>query len=211
MDSIRDNVMETEDEFRFIEIETKYEVTEKEMFPFKDLVEKLGYKKFKYVQGPDSFYALPETPEKFGRYRKAEDEKRAEWTVKEKLSKNSTIFRTEINWRVDNTPPEEIHRGALEMGFVYDTSIWKACHIYELADATLVYYSVRDEDGKMDHFVEIEIKEDLKIESEEAAMEIISKYETVLLPLGVKPQKRKRKSLREMYSRYLRQLKKESE
>lgn len=200
------------DEFKFVEIETKYEVSEKEMFPFKSIVEKLEQyddKCFLYVQGPDVFYAYPKNPNKFGRYRKAEGEKRAEWTVKEKLDENSTIFRTETNWRVDFTPKDEIHKGAVEMGFVYDTEIWKACHIYRLDDANLVFYTVRDEEGGIAHFIEIEVREDLKLENEEEAMAIITKYESVLSPLGIKPQKRKRRSLRDMYSKFLKQSKKE--
>jgi len=189
-----------EEILELVEFETKYETTLDQLFPFKALVESMEYKNHKYVQGPDVFFTKGNETNIFARYRKAEHDKsgRAEFTVKEKLQKNSSVIRTETNWRVDKTPYPEIAKGADMMGFEYNTRIWKACHIYDLDDATLVFYTVKDETNKLMHFMEIEVREDLKI-TEDQGWEIIRKYEAVLAPLGVSAQKRKRKSLFEMY------------
>ncbi len=189
-----------EEILELVEFETKYETEIDKLFAFKTLAESLPFKNFVYVQGPDVFFTKGKQTEIFARYRKAEHDKsgRAEFTVKEKLQKNSSVIRTETNWQVDKTPYAEIVKGAELMGFEYNTRIWKACHIYHLDDATLVFYTVKDESDKLTHFMEIEVKEELKI-TEEQGWEIIKKYEALLAPLGVIAQKRKRKSLFEMY------------
>lgn len=185
-------------EKKFIEFETKYEVEENLLHPFKSLMADIGYKKFLYVQGPDVFFTKPGDPECFARYRRAEHgDEREEFTIKKKLSSNS-IIRTETNWLITGTPANEIRKGAELMGFVYNTQIWKACHIYNLADATLVFYTVRDEANNYTHFIEIEVKEGT-VHDEDYGWKVIQKYEELLKPLGISAQRRKRKSLFEMY------------
>ena len=194
------------DNFKYVEIETKYSMPDNDLFlqPFKHLVETAFKDEFKfiYVQGEDVFFSLANRNKKsFGRFRKSQDGKTCEWTVKVPQDKNSTIFRKEVNIKLNpSTKLEDITSMADAMGAKYDTSIWKTCHIYILHDATLVYYSVRSEAGKMSNFLEIEVKEDMAIETEEEAMEIITKYEKFLKPLEISPHKRKRTSLREMYT-----------
>ena len=96
------------------------------------------------------------------------------------------VIRKEVNWRVDYTDKETIHEGALMMGFDFNFSIWKSCHIYNFKDATLVFYTVRDDKGTMTHFVEIEVDEESihKLTRDEA-WGIVKKYEAVLAPLGI--------------------------
>lgn len=186
---------------KFIEFETKYEVEENLLHPFKELMDTIGFKKFLYVQGPDVFFTKPGDRETFARYRRAEHgDKREEFTIKQKHDENSSIIRTETNWLVTGTPANEILKGIELMGFVYNTKIWKACHIYNLSDATLVFYTVRDENNNYTHFIEVEVKEQAGY-TEEESWEIIRKYEELLKPLGISAQKRKRKSLFEMYRR----------
>ena len=75
------------------------------------------------------------------------------------------------------------------------------CHIYNFNDATLVFYTVRDEKGTMTHFVEIELDEDnIHKLTEEEAWGIIRKYERVLAPIGITHRHRLNKSLFEMYA-----------
>lgn len=181
------------------EFETKYEVDEKLLHPFKKIVEDIGYEKFLYVQGPDVFFRHPDKPNVLGRYRKAEHgDSGAEFTLKEKHTEGNNVKRTETNWKVGKTPYEEIEQGAKIMGFKRNTQIWKSCHVYKLSDANLVFYTVRDEDNKYAHFIEIEVREDTKF-TEDEAWSTIKKYEEKLAPLGITAQRRKRLSLYEMY------------
>ena len=73
------------------------------------------------------------------------------------------------------------------------------CHIYNFEDATLVFYTVKD-GSKLDHFMEIEVREDMEF-TEDQAWAIIRKWEKELEPLGITAQNRLRKSLFDMYRR----------
>lgn len=202
------------------EFECKYRVDPHVVVDFKQIMDDLekrktetGFKSFLYVEGPDFYYSHPEFDDRsFGRYRRPSfglDGGRAEWTVKRfpKGAKNG-IKRLEMNWRVDQTPEEDVKRGAEVMGFKLNFAIKKSCQIYKFEDATLVFYTVYDiTDGvtspKVDHFVEIEVCEAKIVTglTEEQAWSIIEKYEKLLAPLGISPQKRLRKQLWDMYKR----------
>ena len=185
----------------FTEFETKYRVDGSLIYEFKQLVkEKLpDYKESIYVESDDIYYVKGD---EFLRYRFADDKKikRAELTYKQKKTEAHNIVRKEVNLRVDYNDKETVAAMAEALGFKKNFRISKIVHIYVYEDATLPFYTVIDEDGKMDHFMEIEVDEELipKITKEEA-MEIVKKYETLLSPLGITSKKRLKKSLFEMY------------
>jgi hypothetical protein len=183
------------------EFETKYKVSSDVQFKFKALVSEIDYKEFIYAEGPD--YYFTKSDGSFLRYRKATTEKRAEITIKEKpQDAKNNIIRKEVNWRVDITPKETIIEGAEMMGYKFNFSIWKACHIYKMMDGTtLVFYTVRDENNNVEHFIEIELDE-RKITSftEESALNLIRQWEDFLSPLGITYRNRLNKSLFEMYA-----------
>lgn len=187
-----------------IEFETKYRVEESLLLPFKELVESLeGIKKFIYVQGTDEYYT---SELGLARYRREEFSKtgRAEVTFKDKpVGASSNIIRKEVNWRVDHTKPKDIKAGLEMRGYKFNFKIWKACHVYNFEEVTLVCYSVRDEETKeLAHFLEIEVAEGKGL-TEEQSWNIIKKYEEILTPLGITSRNRLRKSLFEMYKRDL--------
>lgn len=189
---------------RFTEFETKYSSDIANLSNFKSIVEELpGLVEFIYAEGPDTY--MTKADGSFGRYRAAkypQDTKYAQWTLKLKpVGAKNNISRLEYNWRVDGTPVQEILDGAVAMGFTFNFKITKQCHIYRFADATLVFYSVKEEGStKEDYYVEIEITEETVHElTEEQAWDIIRKYEKILEPVGVNAQKRLRRSLFEMY------------
>ena len=63
-----------------------------------------------------------------------------------------------------------------------------------------MFYSVRGEKNKLDHFVEIELDESsIHNLTVDEAMEKIRKYEAVLAPIGISHRGRLTKSLFEMY------------
>lgn len=194
-----------------IEFETKYRTEDHQLIEFKKTVESIpGEKAFVYVEGPDYYYTHPQNEDSFGRYRKPSyglDNGRCEVTfkIKPEGAKNN-IMRKEFNWRVDKTPEETIKAGFDALGFIFNFSIVKSCHIYFLEDANLVFYTVYDTtDGKpkkTDSFIEIEVNEEkIKDMTEEQAWEVIEKYEKTLESIGISAQKRLRKSLFEMYVR----------
>lgn len=195
---------------KHVEVETKYRVEPHLLTEFKRIVGGMdGLEKFIYVEGPD-YYFTNGKGDNFIRYRRPAhglDNGRSEVTVKVKPegAKNN-IMRTEVNVRVDQSPEDSVRAFVALMGYTPNFSIWKGCHIYNLKDATLVFYSVYDTtDGKaskMDNFVEIEVSEEhVQDMTEEQAWVIITKYEKALEDVGLNPQKRLRKSLFEMYRR----------
>jgi len=136
------------------------------------------------------------------------DENRQELTTKYRQdgSKNN-IQREEKNLRVDKTEEKTIKAFVADVGYKPNFSVWKTCHIYNLDDATLVFYSVYDTtDGqqspKVDNFFEIEVDEETVSKMTEAeAWGIITKYESIFAHLGITAQKRLRKSMFDMYKR----------
>lgn len=196
---------------KLTEFETKYRVGPEVLTEFKSVVGSIASQqpdaKFIYVEGPDEYWV---SKDKFLRYRRPSfglDGGRSEVTMKTKPegAKNNQK-RREWNWRVDNTPAETIREGFKDLGFEFNFSIWKSCHIYVLDDATLVMYTVYDtttgKPTKTDSFIEIELHEDdIHDKTYDEAMAIIVKYEKVLSDIGVTARSRLKKSLYEMYVR----------
>jgi adenylate cyclase class IV len=184
---------------KYLEIETKYDASEIDRLEFKRIVDSLDPKSFIYVESSDVYYVNKDGL--FLRYRmpvKNMNDPRAELTPKIKHIEQNNIVRTEPNLRVDGNDPERVKSFCNSIGFNKNFSIYKMCDIYHFEDAILVYYTVKDENNKHANFLEIEVNEDLDI-SQEEGMAIIHKYEKLLAPLGITPQKRKRLSLFEMY------------
>lgn len=185
----------------FTEFETKYRVDGSLVYAFKQLIkEKLPeYKESIYIESDDIYYVKGD---EFLRYRFADDKKikRSELTYKKKTVDAHNIIRKEVNLRVDHNDKDTVTAMAEALGFEKNFRISKIVHIYVYEDATLPFYSVIAEDGKIDHFMEIEVDESLIPSlTKEEAMDIIKKYESLLAPLGISAQKRLRKSLFEMY------------
>lgn len=184
----------------YLEIETKYRTDAEQRLKFKDLIKTFEPKAFLYVESTDIYYV--KSGDEFLRYRMSSEldkSKRAELTFKNKHSEHNNIVRTEVNLRVDNNSAENVETFAEGLGYKRSFEIWKACDIFYMDDANLVYYSVRDEKDKYQHFIEIEVKEGYP-ESEEQAWDIITKYEKMLEPFGITARNRLKKSLFEIYN-----------
>lgn len=198
-------------DLEYIEFETKYFMEEYQLLTFKKIVESIKEdKSFLYVEGKDFYYVKEDMPNSFARYRSADyglDNGRSEVTIKTKpIAAKNNIKRQELNWRVDKTPEKTIMLGLETLGFKFNFSIWKSCHIIKLNDATLVFYTVYETTGGVfgqpKSFLEIEVSEEKISEmTEDQAWGIIEKYEKLLAPTGLTPQKRLKKSLFEMYRR----------
>jgi adenylate cyclase class IV len=201
------NMSESEKKMGHFEIENKYRVDPSIELPFVMLVRSFPEEKtFIHAEGADKYYV--KDGNKFCRYRRQEDSSRAELTYKIKPKDAiNNIVRVEYNIRVDGTPPEVIDKVLTEIeGYKHSFTIYKRCSIFNFSDAIIVYYSVADiTDGKvrgLDHFIEIEVNEEILHNLTEAeARAILDKYEKKLEPIGISPYKRLRKSLWEMYKR----------
>lgn len=146
----------------------------------------------------------------FMRYRRPShglDDDRKELTTKYKQSgSKNNIQREEKNIRVDGVDEQTIMKFVSDLGYKINFSIWKACHIYNLDDATIVWYQVHDTTTgkvtKVDYFVEIEVDEEsISTKTEKEAWAIIEKYEKILENVGLSARSRLRKSLFEIYKR----------
>lgn len=182
------------------EFETKYRLDGDRIYDFKEIVGTLDDPyDFLYVEGPDWYYTKSDGS--FLRYRKADDTTRAELTMKARPEGSSNnIVRREINLRVDKNKFSTVEAFAEMLGYDFNFKIWKMCHIYKFKDATLVFYTVRDQKGVMTHFAEIEVcEETIHKLTESEAWDVVRKYERVLAPLGITHHNRLKKSLFDMY------------
>lgn len=197
----------------FHEFEVKFRVDESRLNDWKQLMRQhktkdpSNYKEHVYVDSDDIYYTKESSRKdvdyEFVRYRFSDGEKRAELTTKRKLKDSNNIIRKEQNVRVDMNDRETIHEFVTDgLGYQYSFTITKFVQIYVFKDATLPWYTVIDENGKRDTFIEIEVDEKLLHSiSEDEAWAIVNKYEKILEPLGVTPRNRLRKSLFEMYKK----------
>jgi hypothetical protein len=204
------------------EFETKYSVEDHQLIQFKQILDGFNEEKtFIYVEGPDLYFTYPtwwfkQNPQwdpegTFARYRKPsygldDGRRQVTWKYKPKDSKNN-IQRKELNWNLDDSTADTAVLEQMELNCTtFNFSIVKNCHIYKLADATLVFYTVYDTtDGKpkkAECFTEIEIDEEtIAQKTEEQCWDIIVKYEALLEPIGVSAKKRLKRSLFKMYRR----------
>lgn len=190
----------------FLEYETKYSVGEGAVYLFKDLMETSEeVRDFLYVEGDDIYYSKGEA---FLRHRlPTKASPRSELTHKSKPKEAiNNVARTEVNLKVTKNDLETVKKFTEVLGFKYNFRITKYCHIYYTKDANLVFYSIKDHDGRKvtrDHYIEIEVNEDLATElTKEECKEIIRKWETFLEPLGVKYQKRLYRQLFDIYRKF---------
>jgi len=193
------------EEEKFFEIEFKFSADGIDRMAFKDLAKSLNPTSFVYVESKDIYYAKSEN--EFLRYRmpsenkQSGEEERAELTFKKKTVDQNNWSRVEVNLRVDKNDPFLVNAFCEGMGYKRNFEIVKSCDIYFYNEnVDLVFYSVKDESGKYSYFIEIEAMEDCGT-TKEQAMELVQKYEKLLAPLGITPQKRKKLSLWEMYRR----------
>lgn len=212
--NIKGMIMNNENKtLEFHEFEVKFRIEEGRLNDWKQIMRDYKkqnpseYKDFVYVDSDDIYYTKESNNSdidyEFIRYRFSDSEKRAELTTKRKLKDFNNIIRKEQNVRVDQNSSKTIHEFVTNgLGYQYNFTIVKYVQIYIFKDATLPWYTVVDEDGKRDTFVEIEVDEQLlhKI-TEEEAWAIVHKYEKILEPLGITSKNRLRKSLFEMYKK----------
>ena len=200
--AVEEEVKTEEKPKHYLEIECKYNAEDIDRIAFKDLAKSLNPKRFIYVESTDVYYAKAEN--EFLRHRLPAENKggaedgRSELTFKKKHIDQNNWTRTEVNLRIDGNDPHLVEAFCEGLGYKRNFSIEKCCDIYFFDDADIVYYTVKDEKGNYAHYLEIEADENIGM-TEDQSWEVIIKYEKLLAPLGITPQKRKKLSLWEMY------------
>lgn len=188
---------------QFIELELKYRVEGSLVYAFKGLVSNIpGLKNFSYIESTDIYYVNDEAESLRHRFNPKNIKDRQEVTFKRKINPANNIHREETNVRVDGNTVETIADLANKLKFKKNFSLNKFVHLYHFEDATIPFYTVIDEEGKLQHFIEIEVKEEIiSTLTEDQAWSILERYERLLKPLGISAQNRLKKSLFEMYRR----------
>jgi len=189
------------DQYDFREVEFKYNSDDIDRMVFKDLVKGLNPKSFIYVESKDIYYA--KSKDEFLRYRMPSENKlsgeenRQELTFKKKSEEKNNWNRIEVNLRIDLNDPFLVNAFCEGLGYAKNVELVKCCEIYFFEDADIVYYSTKNEQGEYKYYIEIEALENCGT-TKEQSLEVLQKYEKLLAPLGITPQKRKKLSLWEI-------------
>lgn len=183
---------------RFKEIEFKYQASIG-LTEFIKFCEERKPKNYLVASGYDHFFQSKQDKEAFCRHRIGPDSNQL--TFKRKLADNNNFIRTEHNIDLSKKMRTDAINSYLEeFGYVYNTSLFKNCFIYQYADHILVYYVVYDTDmSELGRFIEIEMAEDGVFDSEGAAWEELTALEKICRPLGISAQSRVKRSLFEMF------------
>jgi adenylate cyclase class IV len=182
--------------FKYTEFETKYRLKSDCLYKFKAICESLTPNDFIYAESDDKFFYRDDNM--FVRHRSSKDGY-SQLTLKKKLNDNNNINRIEYNVMLEKNYGEELLGMFKELGLNKTFTISKYAHIYNFNEATLAFYTVKNNDT-VKHFAEIEVNEEIIGNlTEKQAWEIIRLYEDALVPLGIKPQSRLKLSLYEMY------------
>ena len=194
----RSGLMENE----FKELEYKYNADEIKLTDFKKLIKTMQHKQLLEVSSWDVYYTKENDKEEFQRFRNSTTN--PELTKKRKVKNSNNWERIESDLPLD---PKRITEEKVSFhvgldGYKENFRIYKSCTIYWLDLVNFVYYIVYNENMKeVGRFVEVEINKDQvqKLGGEEKAFEVLKEYEQKLLPLGISPQNRLKKSLFEMF------------
>lgn len=190
---------------KHFEIENKYNAENITRKDFCDLIEgKFKPKKELFVINPvdddsgDHYYT------KGDRFMRFRTDGKAYWelTSKVKLTENNNRVRTEVNIPLGKKMTIDSAKAFAEIfGLKYDFTVKKDVAIYWIDDVVLSHYLCYDIKGKkLNTFLEIECNEEAEFESEQAAIDLLNKWEKKLEPLGINANKRIRKSLFEFYT-----------
>lgn len=182
-----------------LEIETKYKADEIDLEKFHEFCKDRQPRNYLFASGYDHFYQSKTDPDAFCRHRTGPDIQQL--TFKRKHTSDNNFVRTEHN--LDLTPGVRspvVGPMCAEFGYAYNTSIFKTCFIYYYEQYVLVYYVCFDPNMKeLGRFVEIEMAEEHRWNSQEDAWKSLQVIEKLCKPLGLTAQGRVKRSLYEMF------------
>ncbi len=184
---------------KHLEIEFKYDASEVSLDAFKAFCDKRGPSTNTCISGIDHFYSTPTDGERFLRHRMGSETNQL--TMKIKKSVDNSFIRTEHNINLDK-PVSFEQVGALcnDLGYTYNTSLFKTSFVYFYEWYILAYYVCYDSGMKeTGRFIEIEMSEIHPWTSESEAWNELLILERICKPLGLSSKKRITASLFEMY------------
>lgn len=179
----------------FKEIETKHCANHIDMSAFVELVNQMN-PNWIMVSSFDDYFT--NEAGEFIRYRYTDDQ--GELTIKRKTTEVNNINRVEVNLKTEGKNFPTVKAFADLLGYKLNFSIYKTCKIAFLDKVVLCYYVVYDEKlNELRRFIEVEAREDITWESEDAAWKEVQAHEDSLSPLGINKYSRLNESLFELF------------
>lgn len=183
-----------------LEIEFKYRADSISLVDFEYFCQKYStYEKRIVASGYDDFYSHKTDSDSFIRHRHGADFNQL--TLKKKTANRNNFVRVEHNLMIgSDTLPSAVRSLCLDLGYAYNTSIYKNAFVYIYEKHVFCFYVVYDSELKeLGRFVEIEMREDYPWESKDQAMDELISLEYAIKSLGITAQARVRKSLYEQF------------
>ncbi len=183
------------------EIEFKYDASGMRLEAFHNYCKKLAPLAYNVFSGYDHFYNDTKDKSTFMRFRVGENF--SQLTLKRKTAASNSFVRVEHNIQTDPGVPEDNIRALCQdLGFGYNTSIFKTAFIYKCENAVYSYYICYDVNMKqLGTFFEIEMDEDKEWNSPEEALTLLAELERSASELGITAKNRIKLSLFEMYKK----------
>lgn len=188
-----------EDNLKFNELEFKYLVDYDVIHDFKYYMREFPEFKFIYAESDDIYFTpTPTTKITPQSIRARISDDKCELTYK--LFNNGVVDRFEADLPV-HTKDRDIITGWIEgLGLQKNFSIHKLVHVYKSTNLVTAFYTVRRENGSLDHYIEIEANKSSKL-TKAQGNEIIREWEKKLSFIkGVSSQNRLRTSLFDRYN-----------
>lgn len=182
------------------EVEFKYRADKIALDKFKEYCIAKSPSEYTMVSGHDHFFSNPNLPDCFWRHRIGPQNNQL--TFKRKTSPQNSFIRIEHNIDLDNnTELDKVDALCTDLGFPFNTTIFKTSFIYVYDWYILAYYIVYDINMKeTGRFIEIEIREDAGIPEKQAWSELVV-LEKSCRTLGLTSKDRVTESLFEIYRR----------
>jgi len=182
-----------------LEIEFKYRANNISLDKFKEFCISKDPEVYEVISGYDHFFSSKLDKDCFYRHRIGSHTNQL--TLKKKTAKDNNFVRVEHNIDLhSDTTLEQIRSMCEDIGFQYNTSIFKTSFIYIYQWYIMAYYVVYDVNMlELGRFIEIEIREDAGIETEGEAWNELIVMERVCKNLGLMPKNRVKDSLFEIF------------
>jgi CYTH domain len=188
------------------EIEFKYYANNISVEDFNNFSRKLNPEKYVEVYSWDHYYKStnPDAKIEFLRFRNST---KPELTFKIKREEKNNNQRIEVDLPLDpNMNSQELKEYVdlftKHLGFEWNFSLFKYCHIYYYNKIDTTYYITYDEEMKeKGRFCEVEARKDCNFENKEEAEKLVLDFEQKLSAFGITPQNRMRKSQWELNKR----------
>lgn len=183
------------------EIEFKYDANTMDFKTFTTVCEEKSPNKLLITSGFDHFYGHTSKKTSFYRYRTGNDINQL--TFKRKMTASDNFIRVEHNMNLSaHSNKEQVDELCRELGYRYNTSLFKTCFIYvydkHIAVMYICYNTKMQEIGR---FFELEVNEDIEWKSVDEAWNYLLQVEEDYRALGISEEARIKLSLWEMFKK----------